>query len=915
MPLVAGGCSNPPPAPPTDVGAVNLALQVDPGITLGTIAYSATGPAGFSKSGSFDVSSSATISAVIGPIPAGAGFSVTLSATSVEGTTSCSGSAPFNIVARQTTSVTVHVICHEAPRFGSVSVNGTLNVCPSIDGMGASPGEVRVGGSVALSSTAHDSDAAPAALTYQWTATNGVLSDSAARNPRFTCTSPGTATIALTVSDGDPAACATTSALTVTCSALGAACALGNGSGPIRHVIYVQFDNTHLARDRAAVPSDLEQMPHLLSFIRGNGTMLANDHTVLISHTAGGILSSLTGVYPDRHGQTVSNSYVRTSATGTFQFPSSFGYWTDPASATTTIPNMVGPDGSNIPAPWVSFTRAGCDVGAIATANIVLENTGTGASGDVTKVFGAGSPQFNEAVASNAAASGTPARALAQTDFVGLGVHCAQGSPVCASGESDLLPQEPGGYLGFQAIFGAQQVNPLLTGQPASTPLTDLLGQPITDPFGQAGFPGFDGMSAAVSLAYVAAMQEHGIPVTYAYISDAHDFHGVSGNQHTAFGPGSAGYVAQLKAYDDAFAAFFARLAADGIDKSNTLFIFTVDEGDHFVGATPTPVGCDGVNVPCDWTGQVGELNANIDTLVSNQFPALAAKFLGAAAPNAFTVHGDDAPTFYLARKMSGALGQTDPDAREFERSVANLTAVNAYTGLTDRLMVQMADQAGMKALHMFTSGDPARNANFVYFADPNYFLTDFPASTCLTCINPAFAWNHGDIQPEIANTWLGFVGPGVRSSGDGTVWTDHADVRPTMLQLLGLRDGHLSDGRVVTQALAPAAISAGLTTNQVTVEALGDAYKQINAPFGAFGASALTSSTRALVGGDPTYTAVESSIADLVARRDALAAQIRAAIDAAAFTDQAIDVTQAQIWIMQAQVLMADAAALAASP
>jgi len=29
-----------------------------------------------------------------------------------------------------------------------------------------------------------------------------------------------------------------------------------------------------------------------------------------------GILTSLTGVYPDRHGQTVSNSYVRTSSTG-----------------------------------------------------------------------------------------------------------------------------------------------------------------------------------------------------------------------------------------------------------------------------------------------------------------------------------------------------------------------------------------------------------------------------------------------------------------------------------------------------------------------------------------------------------------------------------------------------------------------
>jgi hypothetical protein len=80
---------------------------------------------------------------------------------------------------------------------------------------------------------------------------------------------------------------------------------LGREHNKIKHVIYIQFDNTHFRRDNPNVPSDLEQMPSLLNFIRNNGTLLTNDHTVLISHTAGGILSSLTGVYPDRHGQTV----------------------------------------------------------------------------------------------------------------------------------------------------------------------------------------------------------------------------------------------------------------------------------------------------------------------------------------------------------------------------------------------------------------------------------------------------------------------------------------------------------------------------------------------------------------------------------------------------------------------------------
>src|SRR5690348_8846247 len=93
-----------------------------------------------------------------------------------------------------------------------------------------------------------------------------------------------------------------------TASAAGS-CELGNKSGQIKHVIYLQFDNTHFKRDVAGVPSDLEQMPHLLNFLKGNGTLLSNDHTILISHTAGGILSTLSGLYPDRNGQAVSNSY------------------------------------------------------------------------------------------------------------------------------------------------------------------------------------------------------------------------------------------------------------------------------------------------------------------------------------------------------------------------------------------------------------------------------------------------------------------------------------------------------------------------------------------------------------------------------------------------------------------------------
>src|ERR671923_2036880 len=134
-------------------------------------------------------------------------------------------------------------------------------------------------------------------------------------------------------------------------------CQLSSAREKIERVIYIIFDNTHFRRDNPNVPSDLEQMPNLLNFIRDNGTLLTNAHTILISHTAGGILTSLTGVYPDRHGQAVTNSYRFFRSDGTTASSSSFKYWTDLVDDTGAdpLPNMVNADSGTphtMPAPW-----------------------------------------------------------------------------------------------------------------------------------------------------------------------------------------------------------------------------------------------------------------------------------------------------------------------------------------------------------------------------------------------------------------------------------------------------------------------------------------------------------------------------------------------------------------------------------
>ena len=682
-------------------------------------------------------------------------------------------------------------------------------------------------------------------------------------------------------------------------------CTFANG---IKHVIQIQFDNTHFLRDRGNVPSDLEQMPHLLNFIRGNGTLLTNDHTVLISHTATGILSTLTGVYPDRMGQPVSNSFRYFRPDGSTRTGVSFAYWTaplfdpaGPAGQTDFTPEMINEQGKIAPAPWVPFTRAGCDVGAVGTANTVLENTAI----DIPTVFGAGSDEAAE-VASN------PGQAFA--DFVGLGVHCAQGSTVCGASthaKPDLLPDEPGGYAGYEGLFGAKYVNPVI--HPGG-PMTDLGGNVIQDATGHVGFPGFDGMEATVSLSWIAQMQEAGIPVTYGYISDAHDGHGTSGNIHFAYAPGEAGYVQQLHDYDVAFQRFFDRLAADGINKSNTLFLFTVDEGDHFAGSQPNNPGCDGVTVACDYTGKpVGEINGDLRRMIRTQY----------GDTTNFTVHSDDAPNVYI----TGNPSRTDAVTRNLEREMAQLHWPNPYTGVDQHnIMVALADPVEMKTLHMVTA-DPARTPTFTPFADPDWFFFATGGGTCATpadCAaipprtNQSFAWNHGDIQDEIATTWAGYVGPGVKNLGDdSSVWTDHTDHRPTMLTLLGLKDDYQTDGRAVTQIADENALPVSLRIHHPSLERLAASYKQLMASFGSFSMDTLVASTHALASnsaGDQTYTDIEGQIASLTSQRDALAAEIRAGFNQAQFDGVTLSENQLKAWNRAADDLLAQAQALAAS-
>jgi hypothetical protein len=650
---------------------------------------------------------------------------------------------------------------------------------------------------------------------------------------------------------------------------LQASCQLQSAGGQIKRVVFIIFDNVHLRRDNPNVPSDLEQMPNLLNFLQGKGVVNGNHFTPLISHTADDILTGLTGVYGDRHGSPISNSFgIFKADNSSAVFQTAFVYWTTTTAqshpeAGENLPVLLNENGKNAAAPWPVFTRAGCDVGVFSLNGLAIEN-----KTDIANIFGS-------SVAATAATK----------DYEGIAIHCAKGSPLCGPlAKSDLLPDEPGGYTGFSALFGNINVQPAIS----PTPVKDLDGIVITDPFTNTpGFPTDFDPSATASLGYAAQMLEAGIPVVYTYIADAHDPHhldvpnagaGNPNNGH-AYGPGEAGYVAALKSYDKAFGQFFARLKTDGIDETNTLFVVVPDENDHFVGGAPTPAGCNGVTTPCTYA-QTGEIQVATDKVLLTQ----------RMNTTAFSVHSDDAPNFYINTNPAATATLT----RTLETDLNALVATSPITGNTDRLSKLLADRAEMKLLHMITAS-PQRTASFTMFGNDNYFFETGNNNGCAVptdpvCEAPGFAWNHGDFQQDITRTWLAMVGPGVKPLGrDDRVFSDHTDIRPTVMALLGLTDDYVHEGRVIAEFMHDRALPAGIRGARENFVELAQLFKQLNAPKGELGRASLVWANRSITSNDKVYGRYLNRIADITEDRDELAGQISTVLNNAAFHNKPV--------------------------
>ena len=355
------------------------------------------------------------------------------------------------------------------------------------------------------------------------------------------------------------------------------------------------------------------------------------------------------------------------------------------------------------------------------------------------------------------------------------------------------------------------------------------------------------------------------MPVTFAYISDAHDNHGNSGNIHVAYGPGEAGYVQQLRDYDQAFGDFFARLASDGITKANTLFVV------HRRGGRPLRRHRAGRAVRRRHHGvHIRERPRDRGQRRYQADRRDATTQITARPPRPTSA---STPTWRRTCTSTATRLADSPTARDLEKAMSDMAVTNPLSGENAAPIRGDGRPGGGEAPpHGHGRPGPDTDVHAVrtrrlfpqrVLDDAVRLLNDLSNCVFLPTRPRARTRSRGTTaasSPRSGPPGSDSSGPGSRTTPVSTgAWSDHTDFRPTILSLLGLHDSYVSDGRVMTEVIDPKAVAQALKDNQGTLEALGQAWKQVNAPFGDFARDTLIASTAALASdstGDATTPA-----------------------------------------------------------
>lgn len=199
--LLAAGCSTGgSESEATPSGSVSLGLEVVDGVDVDTVEYEISSENMDPMGGSIDTSApGSTASAEVFGLAPGDGYTVTMTATSVDGETTCEGSEDFSVTVGQATDVMVVLGCKRPPRFGAVRVNGKFNICAELTKAIVSPLQTSVGSTIDVSAEALDAE--NDVIEYRWDATGGSFAASGDAVTTYTCSDGGRQSVRVSVSD------------------------------------------------------------------------------------------------------------------------------------------------------------------------------------------------------------------------------------------------------------------------------------------------------------------------------------------------------------------------------------------------------------------------------------------------------------------------------------------------------------------------------------------------------------------------------------------------------------------------------------------------------------------------------------------------------------------------------------------
>ena len=329
-------------------------------------------------------------------------------------------------------------------------------------------------------------------------------------------------------------------------------------------------------------------------------------------------------------------------------------------------------------------------------------------------------------------------------------------------------------------------------------------------------------------------MQEAGVPVTFAYISDAHDNHTLARAPRARRGRLQAAAGRLRRRLRDVLQAPRSTTASTRATRSSSSPSTRAITSPAAPARRSPTARCAYTHTPCA-QADLAELPGQPDRRGQRQDRRAAAR------RRARLRHPLRRCPDLLRQRAAGSQRSGRAQARARSGGGQGHRPVRRRRGRADRRAARR-HRRGADAAHGQQRSEADADVHDV--RQRRLLLPDRrrPRAAAMSASTPASRGTTATARRRSATPGSAWSVPASRSAAwTRSTWTDHVDVRPTMLALLGLADNYEDDGRVVTQIVGEQGTArrvAALTAARST--RLGDVYKQLNAPFGAFGVDTL---------------------------------------------------------------------------